>query len=107
MKFYCAIVRVRYAGNLSGCPYFFVRKRRYVMKRKLLIVLLAVISVAACVFGLSGCGNKLSKVKLGDTQEQVQKIMGEPYRGESSSNSSWRYYGKNYLNLLNKIEKNS
>ena len=77
------------------------------MKRKLLIVLLAVISVAACVFGLSGCGNKLSKVKLGDTQEQVQKIMGEPYRGESSSNSSWRYYGKNYLNLLNKIEKNS
>ena len=65
MKCYCAIVRVRYAGNLSGCPYFFVRKRRYVMKRKIVITLLAIIAVVTCALFLAGCvGNSIDETSI-------------------------------------------
>ena len=80
------------------------------MKRKFFIVFLAVISAVCLALALVGCTPKASsstvkKIALGDTPEQVEKLMGAPT--EKQSDTLWIYYGKSYTDLTKKLDKNS
>lgn len=49
---------------------------------------------------------KVSKIELGYTQEQVQKILGEPFKDEESLDNKWVYYDDSYMGVYDKIAKN-
>lgn len=46
---------------------------------------------------------KLSKINLGDSQEQVVKIIGEPY--DKSKGYKWEYFGDELLSLIKEQEE--
>lgn len=50
-------VRVLYAGDLNGRPYFCPQKRRNIMKKKLLALLIAVIATLCCSVGFIACAS--------------------------------------------------
>ncbi len=73
------------------------------MKRKFWIIVLAIAGALCLALGLAACGGgggpKEKKVNLGDSPEQVVKLLGEPYE-EESSETHYVYLGSNYLSLL-------
>ncbi len=72
------------------------------MKKKFWLILLALASALCLALGLAACGGggpKEKKVALGDSPEQVVKLLGEPYE-EESSETHYVYLGSNYLSLL-------
>ena len=72
------------------------------MKRKFWIIVLAIAGALCLALGLAACGGGGPKeIALGDSPEQVVKVLGEPYE-EESSETFYRYYSKDYLSLLQK-----
>ena len=54
---------------------------------------------------LSGCSHGgAESIELGDTQERVIEVMGEPLEEESTA-TSYAYFGKNYMDILEKEEE--
>ena len=68
----------------------------------LIITLSCVISSAVSNIFRVG---KVSKIELGYTQEQVLKVLGEPY-SEKQTDNKWVYYANAYTTVLEKIAKN-
>ena len=78
------------------------------MKKKFCLLLLAIASALCLILGISACGGggetKTKKVNLGDSPEQVVKLLGEPYAKESST-TFYTYFGSNYLSLMKKSDE--
>ncbi len=80
--------------------------------KKLLIrvgipVLVIVVLIAVIVPSVTWANNifrvgKVDKINIGDSQEQVIKILGEPYE---KSDYRFEYYSKDYIKVLEQIEK--
>ena len=67
-----------------------------------IIAVIAISSVLSNIFRIG----KVDRIELGSSPSQVQKILGDPY-DKTSTDSIWRYYDKKYLELAEKLEKNS
>lgn len=64
------------------------------------LVFAVIIPVATNIFRVG----KVAKINLGDSKEQVIKVLGEPKYGDSKSNT-WQYFGKELTSLMNRQEE--
>ncbi|MDE6505283.1 MAG: leucine-rich repeat protein [Clostridia bacterium] len=75
------------------------------------VLALVAVIVISCVIS-SALSNifrigKVSRIELGFTQEQVRKILGEPYSDENSKDFQWVYFDDTYMSVIDKLNKNS
>ena len=78
------------------------------MKKKFWLILLALASALCLVFGLTACGGKVkeTKVNIGDTPDEVVRLLGTPYADESDE-TFYVYIGKNELYYYSLVKKNA
>lgn len=73
------------------------------MKKKFwraIVILMSAAMLLGAALGLSACGGGgVERVKIGDTRDEVVKILGEPAEDESSE-YVYHYYGKAYTKIL-------
>ncbi len=83
-------------AEIKSIGEFFKERRDYVMKKRLIILLLlcALLSGCGAVKGLEASANRnqLDGLKVGMTTDQVRAVMGKPYKSEFyGSKQMWFY----------------
>lgn len=82
----------------------FVKKHKIpvIIVSSLLVVAIVLTSVLVPILSNKFRAGRVDNIDLGDTKEQVRKVLGDPYEEEGSL---WSYYSKNYINLNDEIAK--
>ena len=82
----------------------FVKKHKIpvIIVSSLLVVAIVLTSVLVPIFSNKFRAGRVDNIDLGDTKEQVRKVLGDPYEEEGRL---WSYYSKNYINLNDEIAK--
>ncbi len=87
------------------------KERKKLTKKQIMAIVMPVVTVAILIAvivpSVSWATNifrvgKVDKINIGDSQEQVIKILGEPYK---KNEYSYEYYSDNYLKVLRQLEQ--
>ncbi len=87
------------------------KERKKLTKKQIMAIVMPVVTVAVLIAvivpSVSWATNifrigKVDKINIGDSQEQVIKILGEPF---NKNEYSYEYYSDNYLKVLRQLDK--
>ncbi|MDE7070409.1 MAG: leucine-rich repeat protein [Clostridia bacterium] len=87
------------------------KERKKLTKKQIMAIVIPVVTVAILIAvivpSVSWATNifrvgKVDKINIGDSQEQVIKILGEPF---NKNEYSYEYYSDNYLKVLRQLDK--
>ena len=79
-------------------------KKRLIIATAAIVIILAIVVPVSVVFTSPVHPANVDRINIGDTQDRVLSILGEPY-GWKEGNTTFTYYSDNYLKIRKQLDE--